>query len=183
MSQGHHHHEPERDPTFEEGLAYIERLLDRVVDRFVRTLLVGLHPLLVPKAPAAGHLAGTHQLFSGASMSTEVLNATPPSTRIDGTPLAPAAIKSVTFQKTSIQADGSVGPVTALATNVAADPTVGLVATDLTFTDTSSLPGDDYTCFFTDTNGDAGAVSNDVDVPVAAPSPPAAGSLTGTFTA
>lgn len=116
-------------------------------------------------------------------MSTEVLVASPPSTRIDGTALAATQIKSVTFQKTSLNADGSVGSVQILATNAAADPSVGLVSTDLTFTDTSALPGDDYTCFFTDTSGDAGAVSNDVSVPVPAPSPPAAGSLSGTFTA
>lgn len=183
VNERRHHHDVDHDPTFEEGLRSIERMLDRVLDRFARDLARVFHPLLVPKAPAAGHLSGTNKSILGVSMSTEVLVATPPTTRIDGSPLAANQVKSVTFQKSSLGADGvTPGPITILATNTAADPSVGLTTSDLSFTDTSSLPGDDYTCFFTDTNGDQGATSNDVEVPVPAPSPPAAGTLSGTFT-
>jgi hypothetical protein len=177
------HHEDENDPDFEAGLRAIERMLERVTDRFVSSLVQALSPLLGPKPPAAGHLSGT-TTFSGVSMSTEVLVATPPTTRIDNTALAANQIASVTFQKTSLGADGvTPGPVVVLATNTAASQAAGLQPTDLTFTDTSALPGDEYTCFFTDTSGDAGSLSNDVSVPVPVDtSPPAAGSLSGTFT-
>lgn len=113
-----------------------------------------------------------------------VLVATIPALRGDGSALAPTEIASITYQKTSVGADGvTPGPQTPLQTNSAAAG-AGLQLSDLTFTDTSSVKGDTYTFFVTDTDGDAGALSNAVPNPgpvVIKPSAPAAGTLTATF--
>lgn len=113
-----------------------------------------------------------------------VLVATIPALRGDGSALAPTEIASITYQKTSVGADGvTPGPQTPLQTNSAAAG-AGLQLSDLTFTDTSSVKGDTYTFFVTDTDGDAGALSNAVPNPgpiVVKPSAPAAGTLTATF--
>lgn len=113
-------------------------------------------------------------------MSTMKLSASPPTTRLSGAVLAAAAIASITFQK--VPAGGASLQV--LQTNNAASPGAGLQPSDLLFTDTNSSVGDDYTFFVTDTDGNQGAPSNDVVAAVAPPAadPPAAGSLTGTFT-
>lgn len=111
-----------------------------------------------------------------------VLVATIPSLRGDGSALAPTDIASITYQKTVLGADGvTPGPQEPLQTNTAAAG-AGLQLSDLTFTDTSSAKGDTYTFFVTDTDGDAGALSNAVANPgVVKPSAPAAGTLTATF--
>jgi len=113
-----------------------------------------------------------------------VLLATIPSLRGDGSALAPTDIASITYQKTSLGADGvTQGPQQTLQTNSAVAG-AGLQLSDLTFTDVSSVEGDTYTFFVTDTDGDAGALSNAVANPgvvVVKPSAPAAGTLTATF--
>lgn len=111
-----------------------------------------------------------------------VLVATIPTTRGDASPLAPTDIASITYQKTSLGADGvTPGPQVSLQVNKAVAG-AGLALTDLTFTDTNSLVGDSYTCFVTDTVGDAGALSNAVvNKPVVKPSAPSAPTLAATF--
>ena len=111
-----------------------------------------------------------------------VLVATIPTTRSDGSALAATDIASITFQKTSLTGTPPVpGPEVVLATNSAAAG-AGLAPTQITFTDTSSLVGDSYTCFVTDTAGNQSALSNAVvnssTPPLAAPSAP---SLAATF--
>jgi hypothetical protein len=149
-----------------------------LIHRLVRAILQQLNPQHSP--PAAGNLSATFDT-SGDPMNA-VLVATPPTLRGDGTALAPTDIASITYQKTSLLADGvTQGPQTVLQTNNAVAG-AGLATTDVTFTDTSSTPGDTYTFFVTDTNGDAGALSNAVQNPIAVKeSAPAAGSLQATF--
>lgn len=115
-------------------------------------------------------------------MTTATLIATIPTTRGDGTALAPTDIASITYQKTSLLPDGvTAGPQVVLQTNTAVTG-VGLALADLSFADTSSVAGDSYTCFVTDTAGDAGALSNAVvNTVVVKPSAPSAPVLTGTF--
>lgn len=104
-----------------------------------------------------------------------------PSTRKDGSALAATDIASITFQKTSLGADGvTPGPEVVLATQTAGAG--GLTPDQLAFTDTSSVVGDSYTCFVTDTAGDAGDLSNAVvAVAPAKPAAPSAPTLSGTF--
>lgn len=110
-----------------------------------------------------------------------VLVAVLPTTRQDGTPLAATDIALITYQKTSLTGSPPVaGPLTTLQTNVASGTPPQLQPADLTFTDTGAAPGDDYTCFVTDTIGHIGAPSNDVVAPASA-SPPAAPTLAATF--
>lgn len=113
-----------------------------------------------------------------------VLVATIPTLRGDTSPLAPTDIASITFQKTSLGADGvTPGPEVTLQVNSAVAG-AGLQLSDTTFTDTASAKGDAYSFFVTDTDGDDGAVSNVVTNPgvvVVKPSAPAAGTLTATF--
>ena len=114
-------------------------------------------------------------------MSKMSLTASPPSTRTDGSAAAATDIASVTFQKVP---NGGTA-IQVLQTNTAATGAV-LQASDLAFTDSSATAGDEYTCFFTDTHGTEGTVSNDVIAKAVAPPPLAplsAGTLTGTFTA
>lgn len=114
-------------------------------------------------------------------MSSTKLDATLPTVRQDGSALDPTAIGSITYQKTSlVGSPPAPGPNQVLQTNEA-QAGAGLQASDLTFTDTSPLPGDDYTFFVTDAQGHIGAASNDFVNPAQA-SPPAAGTLVGTFT-
>jgi hypothetical protein len=137
-------------------------------------------------APVPGTLTVTFHP-NGASMNA-VLVATLPTTRKDQTALAPTDIASITFQKTSLGADGvTPGPQVSLQVNNAVAG-AGLALTDTTFTDPNSLAGDAYTFFVSDTAGDAGAVSNIVSNPGTGgtgvggkPSAPAAGTLAGTF--
>lgn len=108
-----------------------------------------------------------------------------PSTRKDGSPLAATDIASLTFQKTSLGADGvTPGPEVILTTQAAGSD--GLTPDQLAFTDTSSVVGDSYTCFVTDTNGQAGDLSN-AEVATAItpplPAPPSAPTLSASFTA
>lgn len=111
-----------------------------------------------------------------------ILVAALPTTRQDGTSLGVTDIASITYQKTSLTGSPPVaGPLTALQTNVASGSPAQLQPADLTFTDTGAAPGDDYTFFVTDTLGHIGAPSNDIVAPASA-SPPAAGSLSATFT-
>ncbi len=107
-----------------------------------------------------------------------VLVATLPNLRQDGSALAPTDIASITYQKTT--AADPANEVT-LATNTAGAG--GLTPDQITFTDTSSSVGDTYTFFVTDAAGLAGALSNAVVNVAPADSPPAAGTLTATFTA
>jgi len=114
-----------------------------------------------------------------------VLVATLPTTRKDQTALAPTDIASITFQKTSLGADGvTPGPQTSLQVNQAAAG-AGLQLSDTTFTDPNSIAGDAYTFFVTDTAGDAGDASNVVTNPGTGvggkPSAPSAGTLAATF--
>jgi hypothetical protein len=151
----------------------------RTVERLVRKILSQIGK---ETAPVPGTLSVTfHQ--NGASMNA-VLVATLPTLRGDGSALAPTDIASITFQKTSLGADGvTPGPEVSLQVNSAVAG-AGLALTDTTFTDTSSVKGDAYSFFVTDTSGDAGAISNVVTNPgvvVTKPSAPAAGSLTATF--
>ncbi len=113
-------------------------------------------------------------------MSQMKLTAVPPTTRVSGAALRPSAIASITFQK--VPHGGAALEVLQVNTPVAG---AGLQPSDLQFTDTTATVGDDYTFFVTDTDGNAGAPSNDVVAAAAPPpvaDPPAAGSLTGSFT-
>lgn len=152
----------------------------RAIHHLLRSILRHLRK---ETAPVPGNLTVTFHP-SGASMNA-VLVATLPQLRGDGSPLAPTDIASITFQKTSVGADGvTPGPQQPLQTNTAAVG-AGLQLTDTTFTDTSSVKGDTYTFFVTDTAGDAGALSNAIDNPgppvIVKPAAPAAGSLSATF--
>lgn len=110
-----------------------------------------------------------------------ILVAALPTTRQDGTSLAITDIASITFQKTSLTGSPPVaGPLTALQTNTASGSPAQLQTADLTFTDSTTAPGDDYTFFVTDTLGHIGLPSNDIVAPASA-SPPAAGTLSATF--
>lgn len=109
-----------------------------------------------------------------------VLVAIIPSSRQDGSQLSPTDIASITYQKTSVGADGSPGPQQTLQVNSAAAG-AGLQPSDLTFTDSSAVAGDSYTAFVTDTAGDAGALSNAVVAVAPVLSAPAAPTLSGTF--
>lgn len=131
--------------------------------------------------PAAPTLAGTFDT-SGALMNA-VLVATIPSTRKDGSALAPTDIASITFQKTALEPDGvTPGPEQPLQTNGAVAG-AGLTPADLTFTDPNAVAGDSYTCFVTDTAGDVGDLSNAEVAPAPLPlSAPSAPTLTATFT-
>ena len=108
-----------------------------------------------------------------------VLVASIPSLRQDGSPLAATDIASITFQKATAGAPGSFS---VLQTNDAAAG-AGLNPDQVTFTDASSTVGDIYACFVTDTKGSGGAESNAiVAIAPAVPSPPAAPTLSATFT-
>lgn len=115
-------------------------------------------------------------------MSTMKLTATLPTTRVSGAVLLATAIASITFQKVAAGA----ASLSVLQVNSAASPGAGLQPSDLIFTDTNATVGDDYTCFVTDTDGNAGAPSNDVvaaaTAPPPPPDPPGASALTGVFT-
>jgi hypothetical protein len=160
--------------------------LDRELDRIhrwleaVRTLIQNLKLRHRHHAPAAPGLAGSFTLTGDSSMNA-VLIATLPTTRKDLSALSPTDIASITFQKTS---GSPAGPEVTLATNTAA-PGAGLTLEQITVTDTSSVDGDSYTCFVTDTHGNVGDLSNAVVntvvvvPPLAAPSAP---SLAATFT-
>jgi hypothetical protein len=159
----------------------VERLFHEIhtLDRLIRTILRHIGK---ERTPEPGTLTVTFHP-SGASMNA-VLVATLPTTRGDASPLAPTDIASITFQKTSLGADGvTPGPQVSLQVNNAVAG-AGLALTDTTFTDPSSVAGDAYTFFVTDTDGDAGALSNVVTNPgavVVKPSAPAAGTLAATF--
>lgn len=131
--------------------------------------------------PTAPVLTAT---FSGDPMQAALI-AVIPSTREDGSALAATDIASLTFQKTSLGADGvTAGPEVTLETATAAAG--GLTPDQLAFTDTSSLVGDSYTSFVTDTAGNVGALSNAVVATVVVPpalSPPGAPTLSATFSA
>lgn len=163
------------------GVAHIREEL-RMIRRLMRTILRHLGK---ESSPAAGLLTATITP-SGASMNA-VLVATIPTVREDTppSPLAPTDIASVTFQKTSLEADGvTEGPFQTLQVNSAVAG-AGLQLSDLTFTDTNSAKGDAYSCFFTDVTGGEGALSNIVTNPgvVVPPKPaaPGAGTLSATF--
>jgi hypothetical protein len=163
-------------------LQQIDRRLERL-EELVEILLIlqgGTVPLRSP--PAAPLLAGSFDFSGDTFMTTATLIATIPTTRSDGTALAPTDIASITYQKTSLLPDGvTAGPQLVLQTNTATVG-IGLALADLTFADSASLPGDSYTCFVTDTAGDAGALSNAVvNVIVVKPSAPSAPVLSGTF--
>lgn len=116
-------------------------------------------------------------------MSTTQLTATIPNSRQDGTALAATDIASITFQK--IPAGSAAGAEVVLQTN--SEASGGLLPADLTYTDSGAAAGDVYTFFVTDSEGNAGAVSNSFEnVAVAPPppvlAPPAAGELAGVFT-
>lgn len=162
----------------------LERLFERLEKRLVKELSKILRPT---SPPGAGKLTGTFyparslfHPFRSHHMSTMKLSASPPALRLSGAVLASAAIASITFQK--VPAGGAALQV--LQVNSAVSPGAGLQPSDLLFTDTSSTVGDDYTFFVTDTDGNAGAPSNDVVASAAPPAadPPAAGVLAGTFT-
>lgn len=162
-----------------ERFRYLEHHLD-VIEALIRDALKILDRL---KSPAAPTLAASFT-SSGDSMNATLV-ATIPTTRQDGTALAATDIGSITYQKTSLGADGvTPGPETTLQVNSAVGG-AGLQLTDLTFTDSAANTGDAYTCFVTDTAGNVGALSNAVtDTEVAPPpvlSPPSAPSLSGTF--
>jgi hypothetical protein len=161
---------------FERRLARrVERLLE-ALEELVEAATAFLKRKRPP--PSAPVLAGTFD-SSGDSMNA-VLQAQIPTTRGDLTALAPTAIASITYQKTTAAA-----PTTQVSLQVnSAVAGAGLQASDLAFTDTSSTPGDSYTCFVTDTNGVVGAVSNAVVNPVGGvvdSSAPSAPVLTATF--
>lgn len=167
-------HLMERFDMRQEGkLSRVERELD-----VVRWLL---RQVLRYFQPTAGILTAT---FSGDPMQAALI-ATLPTTRKDGSTLAALAIASITFQKTSLGADGvTAGPEVVLVTNSAADPTVGLTPDQIAFTDSTTLAGDSYTFFVTDTNGNVGDLSNAQVAPAATPpvlAAPSAGSLAATF--
>jgi hypothetical protein len=129
--------------------------------------------------PAAPTLSGTFTLV-GDSMNA-ILVATLPGTRQDNTALPPTAIASITYQKTSLTGSPPApGPLQSLQTNKASGTPAQLQPADLTFTDAAAAPGDDYTCFVTDTLGHIGKASNDQVAPASA-SPPGAPTLTATF--
>jgi hypothetical protein len=130
--------------------------------------------------PAAPTLAAFFQ--SGDSMNA-VLVATLPTSRQDGTPLAITDIASISYQKTSLTGSPPVaGPNVVLQTNAASGTPPQLQTSDLTFTDPNAAPGDSYTAFVTDTLGHIGAASSPPLVAPAAASPPAAPTLSATFT-
>jgi len=108
-------------------------------------------------------------------MSQTALAATIPTSREDGSALAATDIASVTFQKVPAGQTAEV----VLQTN--SEASGGLLPADLAYTDTTAAVGDAYTCFFTDSEGNVGALSN-VFTNAAALSPPGAGVLSGTFT-
>lgn len=111
-------------------------------------------------------------------MSQSVLIATVPTLRKDGSALLAVAIASITFLKTP----AAGGAAATLQVNTAA-PGAGLALSDLTVTDTSAAAGDSYSCFVTDTDGNVGDVSNVfTNVAPAQVSPPAAPTLSGSFT-
>lgn len=131
--------------------------------------------------PAAPELGAVFITSPGDSMNA-VLVATLPTTRQDTTALPPTALGSITFQKTSlVGSPPAPGPLQILQTNAASGSPAQLQPSDLTFTDTAAAPGDDYTCFVTDTLGHIGLASNDQVAPASA-SPPGAPTLTATFT-
>lgn len=111
-------------------------------------------------------------------MSNTVLVATIPSTKQDGSALDPTSIASITYLKTPVGG----GAASTLQVNTAAAG-AGLAPADLTVTDTAAVAGDSYSCFVSDTAGNAGAVSNVfTNVAPVTVSPPAAPTLSGTFT-
>lgn len=129
--------------------------------------------------PAAPLLGAT--FFTGDSMNA-MLTANLPTTRQDNTALPPTDIASITYQKTSLTGSPPApGPLQSLQTNKASGTPAQLQPADLTFTDTAAAPGDDYTCFVTDTLGHIGKASNDQVAPASA-SPPGAPTLSATFT-
>lgn len=160
-------------------LEQIDRRLERHTFLLERVALLLLGEILCRRSPPAA----PHLTLSGDSMNA-VLVATIPSTRQDGSVLAPTDIASITFQKTSLTADTPpvAGPEVVLVTNTAA-PGAGLTPDQITFTDVSATPGDSYTCFVTDTGGEVSPLSNaDVDPVVVPPaSPPGAPVLAATF--
>lgn len=167
----------------ERSEARAARELRVLQEEFHRVLLLIRHIIryleIHESPPSAGTLTGA--FTPGDPMSSMLLNATPATTRQDGSALAPTDIASITYQKTSlVGSPPAPGPLQQLQTNQA-QPGAGLASTDLTFTDANSVPGDDYTFFVTDVQGHIGAASNDVVVPQQQ-SAPAAGTLTGTFT-
>lgn len=127
--------------------------------------------------PSACTLAGTFK--PGVHhMSNTVLVATIPSTKQDGSALDPTSIASITYLKTPVGG----GAASTLQVNTAAAG-AGLAPADLTVTDTAAVAGDSYSCFVSDTAGNAGAVSNVfTNVAPVTVSPPAAPTLSGTFT-
>jgi hypothetical protein len=163
-----------------ETLRDIEQRLRRLERRFEELLWILNKRLPKLAPPAAGTLFGT--FTSGATMSTTVLTATIPTTRQDGSALAATDIASITYQK--VPAGSPAGsPQAVLQTN--SEASGGLLPSDLTFTDSNAAPGDVYTFFVTDSEGNVGALSNtftNVAAPPATLAPPAAGELAGVFT-
>jgi hypothetical protein len=147
--------------------------LERVVRRLLRYLREH------EPSPAAPTLSGSFTTLGDSMNAT--LTATLPTTRQDNTALAPTAIASITYQKTSLMGSPPApGPLQTLQTNKASGTPVQLQPADLTFTDAAAAPGDDYTCFVTDTLGHIGKASNDQVAPASA-SPPVAPTLTAVF--
>lgn len=162
-------------------LEQIDRRLKRVEFLLGRVALLLLGEILCHRSPpVAAQLAATFTLSGDFSMNA-VLIATIPSTRQDGSALAPTDIASITFQKTSLTGAPPVaGPQVTLIVNAAAAG-VGLTPDQITFTDPSSVAGDSYTCFVTDTAGDTGALSNAVVAVAPVLSAPSAPVLSATF--
>lgn len=170
----------DHDHEFERALEH--RVL-RLFDRLEVLVDVVIERLLRVSPPAAGTLSAIFTLSGDSDMTTAVLVATIPTLRQDGTVLAATDIASITFQKTSLTGTPPVaGPQLSLAVNSASPPGSGLTPAQITFSDVSSLDGDSYTFFVTDSAGNIGALSNAVVNGIAPVlSAPAAGTLTATF--
>lgn len=156
-------------------LRRLEARIDALYD-VVRGILRHLRQQSAPRAPQLG------ASFTSGDHMNAVLVASLPTTRQDGTPLAVTDIASITYQKTSLVGSPPVqGPQVALQTNTASGTPAQLQPTDLTFTDATAAPGDSYTAFVTDVQGHIGAPSSPALVAPALQSPPAAPTLSATF--
>ena len=169
------------EPLSPEHVMWLRRLIAKW-DHLEREVWTDLEELIDGFLHRAGHRryrvpsAPLLSADSGDSMSTVELSLVLPTTRSDGSPLDPADIGSVVFQKTSLTTDTPpvAGPTTALAST----------PSTLTFTDTKPVVGDVYSAFVSDKAGEVGLISNTFTVPEAAPTPavPGAPTLTAVYT-
>jgi len=158
----------------------LERKFDRLRELVADIVRYLRHHPVPPAPPAAPGLSASFT-FSGASMNAALV-AVFPTVRQDGTPLAFTDIASITYQKTSLVGSPPVpGPQQSLKVNLASGTPAQLQPADLLFTDSAAAPGDSYTAFVTDVQGHIGAPSTPPLIAPALQSPPAAPTLSATF--